>query len=83
DLITSGDSLLQGIAILERAGLLVTDAVVLIDRQQGGRKTLREQGYTLHTALTLSQLLTTLEQAGRITARQHREVVQTLGVGED
>lgn len=82
DLITSGDSLLQGIAILEQAGLLVTDAVVLIDRQQGGRKTLREKGYTLHTALTLNQLLTTLEQAGRITAQQHREVIQTLGVGE-
>lgn len=79
DLITSGDSLLQGIAILEAAGLPVSDAVVLIDRQQGGRETMRERGYTLHSAVTLSQLLVTLEQAGRISAQQHSEVIQTLG----
>ena len=78
DLITSGDSLLQGIATLEDAGLRVADAIVLIDRQQGGRETMHKRGYTLHSAITLSQLLVTLEQTGRITTRQHAQVVQAL-----
>jgi uridine monophosphate synthetase len=80
DLITSGDSLLQGIDLLEEAGLRVSDAVVLIDRQHNGRRALRQRGYTLHSALTLSQLLVTLEKAGRITAQQQGEVRQALGI---
>lgn len=79
DLITSGDSLLQGIAALEEAGLQVSDAVVLIDRQQGGRQAMSDRGYTLHSAFNLSDMLATLAQAGRITARQHAQVIQALG----
>ncbi|MFN2222906.1 MAG: orotate phosphoribosyltransferase [Candidatus Promineifilaceae bacterium] len=79
DLITSGDSLLQGIAALEEAGLQVSDAVVLIDRQQGGRRALQQRGYTLHSAFTLGQMLVILEQAGRISAQQQAQVTQTLG----
>lgn len=78
DLITSGDSLLQGVVVLEAAGLTVSDAVVLIDREQGGRQTLRSQGYNLHSALTLSNLLTVLEKEERITAQQRAEVLATL-----
>lgn len=78
DLITSGDSLLQGIAVLEEAGLHLSGAVVLIDRQQGGRQTLLERGYTLHSAFTLDQMLATLEQAGRISPRQHAQVTKAL-----
>jgi uridine monophosphate synthetase len=80
DLITSGDSLLQGIAVLEDGGLQVSEAIVLIDRQQGGRETMSDQGYTLHSAITLDQILVTLEQAGRITAQQYTQVTQALGI---
>ncbi|HSG18710.1 MAG TPA: orotate phosphoribosyltransferase [Anaerolineae bacterium] len=79
DLITSGDSLLQGIAILEDAGLIITDVVVLVDRQQGGRQTLHDQGYTLHSAITLSRMLAILENKDRITPQQHAQVLQSLG----
>jgi orotate phosphoribosyltransferase len=82
DLITSGDSLLRGIAILENAGLLVSDVVVLVDRQQGGREMLSDRGYTLHCAITLSQMLTILENRDRITPQQHAQVLQTLGGNE-
>lgn len=75
DLITSGDSLLGGIEALEAAGLQVRNAVVLIDREQGGRETLQSRGYQLHSAMTLGQLLSILERAGRISGRQRREVM--------
>jgi len=78
DLITSGDSLLQGIHTLREAGLRVTDAVVLIDREQGGRATLADQGYNLHSAVKMSQLLAILEEKERITAAQRIQVLEAL-----
>ena len=79
DLITTGDSLLKGIAFLKAAGVRVESAVVLIDREQGGKNTLREQGYSLLSAMTLSQLLAVLESKERITSRQRDRITQWLG----
>lgn len=78
DLITSGDSILQAIASLKAVGLQVRDAVVLIDRQQGGRRSLKAQGYDVHAVLTITHLLNTLEQHERITARQRADVLDAL-----
>jgi orotate phosphoribosyltransferase len=79
DLITSGDSLLQGIAFLKASGLRVEDAVVLIDREQGGRQALQAQGYRLHSAMTLGRLLAILESKERISAAQRAKVLKALG----
>ena len=79
DLITSGDSLLQSIAFLEASDLRVTDAVVLIDREQGGRETFLEADYRLHSAVTLSHLLAILEDQDCITSVQHATVLEYLG----
>jgi uridine monophosphate synthetase len=78
DLVTSGDSIMQTIIALETAGLQVTDAVVLIDRQQGGVTALREKGYELHMVMTLGQMLTALENQGKITAALRSEVLSSL-----
>ncbi len=79
DLITSGDSLLHSIHYLSEAGLQVTDAAVLVDREQGGRATLLNQGYNLHSAVKMSHLLAILEEKERITAAQRLEVQEALG----
>lgn len=78
DLITSGDSILETIAALKAAGLRVRDAVVLIDRGQGGSQLLAEQGYRLHSVLALSSMLETLVEHERLTPRQRDEVVASL-----
>jgi orotate phosphoribosyltransferase len=78
DLITSGDSILEGIVALKAAGLQVYDTVVLIDREQGGMAALREAGYRPHAAMTIRQLLTTLETHQRISARDRALVLQNL-----
>lgn len=78
DLITSGDSILETIATLKAAGLRVEDAVVLIDREQGGRANLEQQGYRLHAALTLPMVLDTLVEHGRLTDRQRAEAIESL-----
>ncbi|MGD2205911.1 MAG: orotidine-5'-phosphate decarboxylase [Anaerolineae bacterium] len=78
DLITTGGSKLAAIAPLEAAGLEVQDVVVLIDREQGGREDLAEAGYRLHAVLGLGEMLDTLVEAGRISARQRDEVAAFL-----
>jgi uridine monophosphate synthetase len=78
DLITSGDSLLKGLVLLKATGLRVLEAVVLIDRQQGGREALEEQGYRLHSAMTIRQLLAILERNERISSHQRAQVLRAL-----
>lgn len=78
DLITSGDSILETIASLKASGLHVEDAVVLIDRQQGGREMLNAQGYRLHAVVSLPELLSILVTTGRISENQRLTVLQSL-----
>lgn len=78
DLITSGDSIIQANAALKAGGLQVNDAVVLIDRQQGGMDNLRNAGCQPHAAMTIRQILSILEANQRITARDTARVLQSL-----
>ena len=80
DLITSGDSILETIATVKASGLKVTDAVVLIDREQGGRAMLEAQGYHVHAVATLRQLLDILLEHGRLNQHQLDEVLTSLGL---
>lgn len=80
DLITSGDSLLETSATLKAAGLRVHDAVVLIDREQGGRAFLAAQGYRLHAVATLRELLGALLDHGRLSRGQHDEVLASIEI---
>lgn len=78
DLVTSGDSILETIATLKAAGLRVKDAVVLIDREQGGRALLEQQGYHLHSVLTLPGVLDILVDHARLSDRQRAEAIASL-----
>jgi uridine monophosphate synthetase len=74
DVVTSGGSLLRAVGSMEEAGLEVRDAVVLVDREQGGRQRLAEAGYTLHAVLTLTEILSVLRDEGRIAAETFADV---------
>ena len=80
DLITSGDSVLETIASVKAAGLHVHDAVVLIDREQGGREMLEAQGYRVHPVMTIREMLEHLVAHGRLTVAQRDEVLMSLGL---
>lgn len=74
DLITSGASIFETIEPLEQAGLEVSDVVVLIDREQGGKGRLAAAGYRLHSVFSLSFLLMTLCGEGLI----EKSVAETI-----
>ena len=77
DLITNGLSKVD-IKPLHDAELYVTDVVVLIDREQGGRKNLANKGYCLHSVFTLSDILTTLHQHNKIDLATIKHIKTSL-----
>ncbi len=56
DVVTSGTSILQTAKELRREGLVITDAVVLLDRQQGGTAQLAQHGIRLHTVISIKDV---------------------------
>jgi uridine monophosphate synthetase len=78
DLITRGDSKLEAIEPLEKAGLVVEDILVVIDREQGGRDVLAEHGYRLNSILTMREMLDILARRESITLEQHKKVLEYL-----
>ncbi|KAH7295671.1 hypothetical protein KP509_27G060200 [Ceratopteris richardii] len=78
DLVTSGASVLETVAPLKEAGLKVSDAVVLIDRQQGGDSNLAQNGVQLHAALNLTQMVEVLVKKGKLTENVASSVRQFI-----
>jgi orotate phosphoribosyltransferase/uridine monophosphate synthetase len=57
DLMTGGRSILAAANRIESEGMRVRDAIVLIDREQGGVERLREHGYNVRPILGLNTML--------------------------
>ncbi|XP_076199120.1 uridine 5'-monophosphate synthase isoform X2 [Aptenodytes patagonicus] len=74
DVVTSGSSVLETAEVLQKAGLKVTDAVVLLDREQGGKARLEECGIRLHSVCTLSSVLEILQQQGEVAVEMVEKV---------
>ena len=71
DLITGGSSVVETAETLRSAGLMVHDAIVLIDRQAGGQARLAESGIRLHPLLKIESLLNYLVARELITQAQY------------
>jgi len=66
DLVTSGSSLLNAARAIRESGGVVNHAVVLLDREQGGRENLQKEKIELHTVTSMSQLLDMFRDLGYI-----------------
>ena len=66
DLATTGGSKFEAIEKLTGAGLIVKDVVVLVDRQSGAKESLAEAGYTMHSVLTISEMLDHWESTEKV-----------------
>lgn len=57
DVVTTGSSVLEVAEKLKSAGLIVQDAAVVINREQGGIENLQERNLILHAAFLLRDIL--------------------------
>ena len=67
DVITSGKSLLETIPEIENEGISVSDIVVVLDRQQGGKEMLESKGYRVHTLFTISEVCSILKEENQLS----------------
>ena len=76
DVITTGGSIVSSVELFRAAGLIVEDAIVLLDRQQGGVENLQKAGIRVHSVLALGDVLDLLSQTGHIPEK----IRQSLGL---
>jgi orotate phosphoribosyltransferase len=76
DLTTTGGSLLETQRILQGAGLVVRDAIVLVDRGQGGGERLKRHGLHLVPILNLTQMLNFYMSRGMISEDDYRRSLE-------
>ncbi len=78
DLTTRAGSLLTAIGAIEQHGLVVKDAVVLLDYEKGGSQNLADKGYTLHAFMTTRELVDIMHAEGKIDAAKHQQCIEFL-----
>ncbi len=78
DVITSGKSLVETIAEVEAEDLKVSDIVVVLDREQGGKELLESKGYNVHTLFNISEVCTILKETGDLTESEVKRIQDFL-----
>ncbi|HYH36233.1 MAG TPA: orotate phosphoribosyltransferase [Candidatus Saccharimonadales bacterium] len=78
DLVTKATSLLEAIPPIEEHGLIVKDAVVLLDYGKGGSQALKDKGYNLHAFMTVRELIDIMHAEGNIDDAKHQQCVRFL-----
>jgi len=74
DLITTGGSMLSGVDAIREEGGVVEDAVVLIDRLEGGRSNLKKAGVKLHSLVDIMEMALTLRSNDAITEEEMQAI---------
>ncbi len=78
DLITTGLSLQKATKAVTAEGGIVTDAVVLLDRQEGGKKKLAQLNIKLHALLNVGETAETLHELGSIDEEQLKMILKQV-----
>ena len=76
DLITKGGSILKAAESVRAEGGVVTDAVVLMDREENGEDNLAKNGMKLHYLLTTSELAHKLHDLDAISEEQLNTILK-------
>jgi orotate phosphoribosyltransferase len=78
DLVTTGLSLRKAAKAITAEGGVVTDAVVLLDRQEGGKQNLNKDGIKLHALLNVSDIANNLYETGTLDKDQLKTILKQI-----
>lgn len=78
DVVTTGSSVLETSTDLRGQGLIIQDAIVVVNREQGGTDNIAAREIKLHSLFTLSYLLETLKNAGKIDPTMVKSVSEYI-----
>lgn len=78
DVVTSGTSVLETVEVLRKEGLVVTDCVVILNREQGGSENLEKHGLSLHSLFTLNGMVEDMQQQNLISDSTLQNVKEYL-----
>jgi len=76
DLITTGLSLRKAAKTIRAEGGVVSDALVLLDREEGGKERLKKDNITLHYLLTAREAANKLYELGAIEEEQFKTILK-------
>jgi orotate phosphoribosyltransferase len=78
DVVSEGLSKIEGIKPLHELGAEVKHILVIVNREQGGKENLEKAGYTVHALAKVSEVVTSLEKNGKISAEQAKTVLDYI-----
>ncbi|MGA3290136.1 MAG: orotate phosphoribosyltransferase [Candidatus Bathyarchaeia archaeon] len=78
DLVTTGLTLKKAAEAVRAEGGVVTDAVVFLDREEGGNQQLEKNGINLHTLLKISEVANTLYELGAIDEENLKTILKQV-----
>ncbi|KAI1719833.1 orotidine 5'-phosphate decarboxylase / HUMPS family domain-containing protein [Ditylenchus destructor] len=78
DVVTSGGSVLETVKELEKAGLICTHVLCVLDREQGGSDKLCDEGVQLHSAINMTKILDFLVGKQELSAEKAGEIRNIL-----
>jgi orotate phosphoribosyltransferase len=78
DLLTTGLTLKQTAEAVRAEGGVVTDAIVFLDREEGGKQQLEKSGIKLHALLKISEMATALYEIGAIDQESLKTILKQI-----
>ena len=78
DLLTTGLTLKQTAEAVRAEGGVVTDAIVFLDREEGGKQQLEKSGIKLHALLKISEMANALHEIGAIDQESLKTILKQI-----
>ncbi|MDE1852350.1 MAG: orotate phosphoribosyltransferase [Thaumarchaeota archaeon] len=78
DLVTTGGSIVSAVEALRKSGCVVKDALVLVDRLEGGKANLARSGVKLSSFSDIKDLVETLYAQEKITKADYQAVLKQM-----
>jgi len=78
DLVTTGLTLKKAVKAVTAEGGIVTQAVVLLDREEGGKEKLLKSGIQLHALLKISEVANALYEIGAIDEENLKTILKQI-----